>query len=427
MEKIIFHIDVNSAFLSWEAVYRKKILKDTGADLRDIVSAVGGDKEKRHGIILAKSIPAKKYNILTGESIMEALQKCPDLVIVPPHYKLYERCSDAFREILAEYAPVIEVYSIDEVWCDMTGTLGVHGFPVALANQIKDKIFNELGFSVNIGISSNKVLAKMASDFKKPNMVHTLFPNEISTKMWPLPVRDLFYVGRATEKKLKNMGITTIGELANTDLSILKSHFKMHGEVIWNYANGNHCTEITNIVPANKGYGNSTTVAFDVDNLRDAKLVLLALCEQVCARLRKDNVYAEIISIEFSDYLFGHTSHQKRILTVTNTTNEFYRHVVDLFVECWDRTPLRKIGVRGSHVVSEALQQFNLFDGDKYLKSHEVDLAIDSMRARYGRDAIMRAAFINGSINHMTGGISADKNGETEYVGGTDECRKIFQ
>ena len=253
-DKIIFHVDVNSAFLSWEAVYRSKILSET-LDLREIPSAVGGDVEKRHGIILAKSQPAKKYNIQTGESIREALNKCPDLTLVPPHYDLYEKSSKAFIEILREYSSCVEQYSIDEAYCDMTGTEYLFGTPVVAATMIKDRIHRELGFTVNIGISNNKLLAKMAGDFKKPNLVHTLFPEEIE-KMWRLPVSDLFYVGRATTKALLKLGIQTIGDLAKADVNLLRSHLKSHGEVIWCFANGIDVSTVEPQPIANKGYGN---------------------------------------------------------------------------------------------------------------------------------------------------------------------------
>ena len=199
-DSIVFHIDVNSAFLSWEAVNRAK--KGMEPDLRTIPSAIGGDMAKRHGVILAKSIPAKQYNVRTGESIMEARKKCPNLLIISPNHKLYKKYSNAFMDILREYTPDVEQFSIDEAFMDMTGTQLLFGEPIAAANQIKDRIKKELGFTVNVGISSNKLLAKMASDFQKPDLVHTLFPDEIRTKMWGLPVSDLFFVGRVTTKKL---------------------------------------------------------------------------------------------------------------------------------------------------------------------------------------------------------------------------------
>ena len=208
--RVIFHIDVNSAFLSWEAVYRLRHLGGT-VDLRQETAAVGGDISQRHGIILAKSLSAKKYGIRTGESIPEALRKCPDLLLVPPNYGLYQRCSQAFLRILREYSPAVEQFSIDEAFVDMTGTDLLWGDPVETARKIAGRIREELGFTVNIGVSSNKLLAKMASDFEKPDRVHTLFPEEVPEKMWPLPVGELFQVRRATLRQIQLLNIHTIG------------------------------------------------------------------------------------------------------------------------------------------------------------------------------------------------------------------------
>ena len=299
--KVIFHIDVNSAFLSWEAVYRLHHLGWKG-DLREQVSAVGGDMAMRHGIILAKSIPAKKYRIQTGESILEAKQKCPNLILVPPNYGLYERCSKAFMGILQEYSPAVEQYSIDEAFVDMTGTELLWGTPVEAAEKMRRQIKERLGFTVNIGISENKLLAKMASDFQKPDRVHTLWKSEIRNKMWPLPVSDLFFVGRATTKTLFKLGIRTIGDLAKSNPGYLKQHLKKHGEVIWGFANGIDVSVVQSAPPANKGYGNSTTIPFDVTDASTAKLVLLALAETVGSRLRGAGVRAEVIAVGIKNY-----------------------------------------------------------------------------------------------------------------------------
>lgn len=306
MRRVIFHIDVNSAFLSWEAVYRLYHLGVT-LDLRKVPSAVGGDITKRHGIILAKSIPAKKYKIQTGEPVTNALRKCPNLILVPPNYNLYQKSSQAFVNIIKKYSPTVEQYSIDEVFVDMTETMDLFGSPEDVANDIRNRIERELGFTVNIGISSNKVLAKMASDFKKPNYTHTLWLDEIKEKMWILPVSDLFFVGRATTNKLFHLGIKTIGELAKTDLKILKAHFGKHGEVIWSFANGIDFSSVEPIAPPNKGYGNSTTIAFDVSDVETAKLVLLSLAETVAARLRVDGVKIKVISVGIRDCVLPQT------------------------------------------------------------------------------------------------------------------------
>ena len=250
-------------------------------DIREVPSAVGGDMALRHGIILAKSIPAKKYGIKTGEAIWEAQRKCPDLILVPPNYNLYEQCSRAFMEILREYSDVVEQYSIDEAFLDMSSSCHLFGDAEEVAAQIKDRIRDELGFTVNVGVSSNKLLAKMASDFQKPNRVHTLYPEEIRHKMWPLPVSGLFFVGRATIKKLFSLGIKTIGELAAVDPAWLKSILKKQGEIVWGFANGIDLSPVLDQPAANNGYGNSTTTPYDVTDIPTADKVLLALAETV--------------------------------------------------------------------------------------------------------------------------------------------------
>ena len=408
MDKIIFHIDVNSAFLSWEAVYRIKILGES-LDLREIPSAIGGDESKRHGIILAKSIPAKKYGIQTGDSVRDALNKCPELVLARPHYDLYEKSSIGFINILKEYAPVVEQYSVDEAFCDMTGTRYLFGSPVVAANLIKDRIYRELGFTVNVGISNNKLLAKMASEFRKPNLVHTLFPEEIEAKMWKLPVSELFYVGRATTKKLEKLGIMTIGELAKTDVDILRRHLHKHGELIWNFANGYDVSIVDHETPVNKGYGNSTTIPFDVDNSKTAKLVLLSLCETVCTRLRCDNMKASVVAVSIVDYDFHCLSHQLTLFTATNITNEIFKACSQLFDEAWDGTPIRKLGVHTSRVIqNNNTRQLDLFTMNSYEKYEKLDQAIDRIRAKYGEEAVVRASYIEGGVSHMSGGIKKE-------------------
>lgn len=414
MDKIIFHIDVNSAFLSWEACYR---LHHQGGrvDLREQVSAVGGDMAMRHGIILAKSIPAKQYHIKTGETILEAQRKCPQLILVPPNYNLYERCSKAFMDILREYSPAVEQYSIDEAFMDMTGTEALWGEPVTAANRIRMRIKEELGFTVNVGISSNKLLAKMASDFKKPDKVHTLWKSEIQEKMWPLPVSDLFFVGRATAKKLFTLGIHTIGELAASDPGLLRQHLKKHGEIIWAFANGMDVSVVQQEAPPNKGYGNSTTIAFDVNDASIAKLVLLALAETVGTRLREAGVRAEVIAVGIKDCNLQYASHQMTLRNATNITIEIHRYACQLFDDLWNGTPIRHLGIHTSRVRDGMdMRQLDMFDETDYEKLEQADATIDRIRRRFGIDSVKRAAFINSRIDHMSGGISREKR-EVDY------------
>lgn len=409
MDRAIFHIDVNSAFLSWEAVYRLHHLGGK-VDLREEIAAVGGDMAMRHGIILAKSIPAKRYHIKTGESIMEAKRKCPDLILVPPNYGLYEKCSAAFMEILRQYSPDVEQYSVDEAFVDMTGTQKLWGEPVLAADRIREQIKEELGFTVNIGIAENKLLAKMASDFQKPDQVHTLWKHEIETKMWPLPVPDLFFVGKATAGKLLNMGIRTIGELAVTDPGLLKSHLKKQGEVIWAFANGLDVSVVQSEAPANKGYGNSTTIAFDVTDASAAKLVLLSLSETVGTRLRAAGVRAEVIAVGIKSFDFQYTSHQMTLGNATDITTEIHRYACQLFDTLWDGKSIRHLGIHTGRIRDGVdMRQIDMFDDTDYEKLGRMDRTVDRIRERYGRDSVKRAAFTGSKIDHMSGGISREK------------------
>jgi len=412
MDKIIMHVDVNSAFLSWSAADR--ILNHNElVDLRDICSVVGGDQESRHGIVLAKSIPAKKCKIQTGEPLVSARQKCPELVVVPPDYRLYVEASEAFVKLLQRYCPKIEQYSIDEVWVDVTGTTSLYGSPVLFAEFLNRKIASELGFTVNIGVSCNKLLAKMGSELKKPNMVHTLFPGEIEEKMWPLPVRELFFVGRATEKKLLALGIKTIGDIAKTDIEILKLHLKKHGEVIHSFACGNG-EYLDNLIVTqqseNKGYGNSMTLPFDFNDDMHIDQAILSLSETLGQRLRKDNVKIKCISISITNSDFNRVGHQCQLYSETDITEEIYLAARRIFHEIWDKSPVRQLGVHTSKVAKGSTRQYNLFDLDRFDKQEKLNGAIDQIREKYGKNSIMRACFVqHNSLKHMSGGISDEK------------------
>lgn len=398
MQRVIFHIDVNSAFLSWEAV--EQLRNGSPVDLREIPSAVGGDIDTRHGVILAKSIPAKKYKITTGEPVVDALRKCPDLVLVKPHHALYSEQSAAFMSILQQYSDCIEKFSVDEAFVDMTGTRRLFGAPVEAANRIREQVYRELGFTVNVGVSSNKLLAKMASDFEKPNKVHTLFPEEIERKMWPLPVGDLLFVGKATVKQLNNIGIRTIGELAREDRKLLVQKFGKAGEVMWRFANGMDDSPVEPIRADNKGYGHSTTLAFDVTDAATAKKILLELTDKVCMRLRRDDAKVETVSVQFRFSDLSRASHQCTLPNATNITREIYGYVCKLFDEKWDHTPIRLLGVSTSRVAKEdGGRQMNLFDDTDYEKLEKLDKAMDSIRDRFGTGAIRRASALQEDEN----------------------------
>ena len=409
MDRVIFHIDVNNAFLSWEAVHRLE-QGISGPDLRTIACAVGGDASKRHGVILAKSMEAKKYKVQTGEPITDALRKCPHLTIISPTHDIYPKYSRAFIEILHKYTDKVEQVSIDEAFMDMTGTEKLFGKPLEIAERIKSEIYDNLGFTVNVGISSCKILAKMASDFEKPNKIHTLFPEEIPTKMWPLPVGDLFSVGKASAAKLQSIGILTVGDLAATDPEYLKSHLKKHGESIWRFANGMDDSPVEPVPPENKGYGNSTTLPADVTESTEAKKILLSLAEKVGRRLREDDARIEVVSVGIRFYDLSNISHQTVLESPTNITMEIHRAACKLFDEMWDGTPIRLLGIQTGRVSrGESNRQMSLFDATDYEKMEKLDRAIDSIRQKFGNDAICRAAFMESQGKVPPGGNSDEE------------------
>ncbi len=405
-EKIIFHIDVNSAFLSFEAVYR--LQHGAKVDLRDIPSAVAGSQATRHGIILAKSIPTKKYGVKTGEATWEAIQKCPQLVTVSPNYPLYMCCHHSLVDLLREFTDRVQVFSVDECFVDMTGMPEARQ-PLNLAHKIRERIKKELGFTVSIGVSTNKLLAKMGSELKKPDAVSTLFPEEIPNKMWPLPIEDLYMVGRATSFKLHKMGIDTIGALANYDPDMLKYKLKSWGQLVWDYANGIESSAVSSsgrdVV---KGIGNSTTVHFDVEDRSTAHQVLLSLVETVGMRLRFGNWCCRVIavSIKRADDLTSY-SHQLKLQSPIDTTKGIYDYSKHLFNEAWKGEPIRHLGVRVSDLSSADQVQLSMFEKDSE-KQKKVDRAVDQIRMRFGPGSLIRSNFLWSGLAPLEGGLSDD-------------------
>lgn len=409
-KRLIFHIDVNSAYLSWEAVYR--LQHGDKVDLRNICSVVGGSEQSRHGIVLAKSIPAKKFKVTTGETLYNARQKCPGLLVVPPRYELYMQCSNALNEILQEYTNKIQRFSVDESFLDFSNMDNLYPDPIKLAEEIGTRIKKELGFTVNIGISNNKLLAKVASDFQKPDKVHTLFPHEIKNKMWKLPVEDLFMVGRATLPKLHKLNIYTIGELANYDLSLLTYHLKSHGRLIWNYANGIDDSEVKadkNIDM--KGIGNSTTIPYDVRDRETIQLIILSLAEMVGERLRKSENYCKVISISIRSSDFTNYSHQRKLVCPTDSTQKIAETASELFNEAWKGEHVRHVGVHVTDLSTNAFYQYDILDSRNVDKMRDLDKVIDKIRLKYGQKSIVRSSFIKSGVKNMSGGV-----GEDEYL-----------
>ena len=366
--ELMFHIDVNSAYLSWTAIERLKT--DPSVDLRTIPAIIGGDEKSRHGVVLAKSIPAKRYGVRTGEPVAAALRKCPFLTMAPPDHALYSRRSHELMELLYTYTSDIEQVSIDE--CYMSFTPIRRRFPSAqaAARQIADRVREELGFTVNIGIAPNKLLAKMASDFEKPDKVHTLFPEEIPQKMWPLPVGELFMVGHSSVDRLHQLGIRTIGELAHTDPDFLQLHFKSHGKLMWEYANGIDNSHLHPDSRDPKGIGNSTTLSADAKTVQEARPVLLSLCEQVAARLRRAHQLAQTVTVEIKYSTFRSCSRQTQLSAPSAVSGILYECARQLFDELWNGTPIRLLGVRTSKLLPEDTPvQMSLFDNNPFYHS----------------------------------------------------------
>lgn len=417
MNEIFFHIDVNSAFLSWSAV--DMLSNNADVDIRTIPSIIGGDQQSRHGVVLAKSIPAKAYGIVTGEPVANAKRKCPNLKIYPPNHTLYKEKSNAMINYLKTLTSDIEQVSIDECFLLFTPIAKNYSSPVAAANEIKDTIYEKFGFTVNIGISDRKILAKMASDFKKPNLVHTLYHYEIKEKMWPLPVSDLFGCGRSSAETLKTLEINTIGDLANTDLDILKAHLKSHGDGLWQIANGMDSSTVEPTPAAAKGIGNSHTLSKDAITKEEAYSILLFLADSVSTRLRKTGVYASMVSVEIKYSDFRTTSHQCSLQEPVNTSQAIFDAACRLFDELWDLSPIRLLGIRTSKLV-DVLEpsQITLFDymntigacdtsvfsnpssfsaSKKPLqknakKQADLEVALDKIREKYGKNAIVRGS-----------------------------------
>lgn len=390
MKRQILHVDVNNAFLSWLAVYKLK--NGEKIDIREQVAVIGGDETKRSGIVLAKSPKAKQFGIITGETLFSARQKCRNLQVYQGNFKIFREYSDKLYNLLLEYTDKIERFSIDECFLDMTNYLMKDSL-LNKANEINKRVREELGFTVNVGVANNKLLAKMASDFTKPDKVHTLFEEEIPSKMWNLPISELFMIGKKTVPKLYNMNIKTIGDLANSDENMLIKKFGKHGKLMWEYANGIDESNVQYIKEKPKSIGNSVTLPVDISNIEQLEEVLLALTEQVTYRLRKYDLLANVVSVQLRTKNFEDFSHQTKLDTATSSTKEILKRAKILLNEMFKKGIfIRLIGVRVDNLVSEDEMQISLFaniEDDE--KQKRLDSTIDLLNEKYGSNSITRA------------------------------------
>ena len=390
MERQILHIDVNNAFLSWTAV---EMLKNGAKiDIREIPSVIGGDEDRRAGIVLAKSMPAKMCGIKTAETIYMAKKKCNNLQVFPSLGRgKYKEYSDKLFKLLSEYTDIIERFSIDECFLDMTKYLRNESL-INIAYEISKRVKKELGFTVNIGVAHNKLLAKMASDFEKPDKVHTLFENEIESKMWKLPVSELFMLGRKTVPKLYNMRIKTIGDLAKTDKQVLIKKFGKHGLMMWEYANGIDKSEVNPKEEIPKSVGNSVTLPSDLTNINQIRETLLELIEQVTFRLRKYNLKANTVAVQLRTKDFKDFSHQKKLDFATSNTKYIYNKALEILEEMYvEGTFIRLVGAKVDNLVGEETEQLSMFSNENTKKQDKIDEVLDKIKTKYGYESIKRA------------------------------------
>ena len=389
MEKQILHVDVNNAFLSWTAVYMLK--NGYPLDIRTIPSIIGGDEEKRSGIVLAKSPIAKKLGIVTGEPIYFARKKCNKLEVFPSNFTIFNKYSNDLYNLLLEYTDKIERFSIDECFLDLTGYLQNRKL-IDIAYEINKRVEKELKFTVNVGVSSNKLLAKMASDFEKPNKVHTLYEYEIEDKMWTLPVSELFMIGRKTVPKLYNLGIKTIGDLAKTNKEFLSKRFGKFGIMIWNYANGIDDSEVKNTKEDPKSIGNSVTLPKDIKSIDEIQKIIVALCEQVSFRLRKYNLIANTVNVQLRTKDFVDYSHQKQLKYATSSTRQILETAKEVLLEMYKNEPIRLVGVRVDNLENKDEIQLSFFSQEEVEKKQDnLDTVLDNLKNKYGYNFITRA------------------------------------
>ena len=409
MTPIIFHIDVNSAYLSWTAVEQLK--NGSAVDLREIPAIIGGDQKSRHGVVLAKSPAAKQYGIRTGEPVANAFRKCPDLVMYPPDHKMYREKSRLLMEYLRTFTKEIEQVSVDECYMDFTSIAGRYHSPVDGALEIKDGIKERFGFTVNIGISTNKLLAKMASDFRKPDRIHTLFPEEIQAKMWPLPIGELYMAGRSSVETLKKLEINTIGDLAQADPELIALHLKSHGKMLWEFANGRGRDVVQAEPEEAKGIGNSTTLRADAETEEEVYAVFGELAQSVGRRLKKAGKKAGMVSMEIKYHDFRTISHQMQLEKPSNDPELLKDTAYSLFLEVWSGEPVRLLGIRTSKLADESEpEQLSIFDiempPEPDEKHKRLKKAMDELNARFGEGAVVKASLMK------KGGSGRKRDGE---------------
>lgn len=387
MKRTILHSDMNCCYASIEHLYHPEL---TGKPL-----AVGGDPEARHGIVLTADYLAKKHGVKTGMAIWQARQVCPELNFISPRMDLYLRFSRMAHEIYGEYTDLQEPYGVDESWLDVTASITIKGDGYRIAQEISNRMKSELGITVSIGVSFNKIFAKLGSDYKKPDAITTMYEDEFKSKAWALPASDLLYVGRSTTQKLTRLGIHTIGDLARTEEYLLESQLGKMGGILWAFANGFDDSPVKkeNTHAPVKSIGNSTTTPRDLENDEDVKIVLYILAESVAARLRENGFKCRVVEISVRDNELLSFTRQHKIDHATNITGEIAAEAYRIFKENYNwRKPVRSVGVRGADLVNDNYwEQIDLFSSvEQREKQMKMDEAVDVIRRRFGFYSVQR-------------------------------------
>ena len=389
-DKYVFHIDVNNAFLSWTAVY----LLEHGykKDIRKVPSVIGGDPKTRSGIVLAKSPIAKKYGIVTAETLYSARKKCKELEVYPPDYKWYYKKSRELMDYLKQYSPIQEQFSVDECFLDMSGMKYIYDDLIKLAHHIKDEVKEKFGYTVNIGIGNNKLCAKMASDFEKPDKVHTLLKDEIATKLWPLDVGDLFMCGKRTKQELNKLNIYTIKDLAHKDKKYLEKHFKTQGTYLYNACRGIDTSLVEETHSKNQSISVTETMPHDYSDRDELKEIIFRQTEEVTRELRSKELFVKTVGVIFKNSNFISYSAQTTLNKPTDNTKEILKKIYEVFDNNYKDDEIRLIGVRLANLTKDKTEQISIFDTEDNEKQDNIQKTIDSINNKFGKSLIKPAS-----------------------------------
>lgn len=417
MDRVILHCDMNGFFASVELLSRP--------ELRDRPMAVCGSPDKRHGIILAKNEPAKQAGVVTAETVWQALKKCPDLQFVPPHMSKYKHYSRLINEIYQRFTDMVEPFSIDESWLDVTASQSLFGSGREIADTIRETVKKELGLTLSAGVSFNKIFAKMGSEYKKPDATTLITRENFKEILWPLPARDMFFVGKATARKLSESGIKTIGDIAVADPGVLERMLGKQGRQLWEYTNGLDNSPVARVGESEKikSVGNGVTFTRDLVTEDDIVTAVTSLSDTVAGRLRRYGMKACGVKVDIKDPYFKVISRQKQLFSPTNLAGEIAKNSLDIIHSSWKKgSPIRMLTITGINLTDEIFdEQLSLFgiSSDDRQKGEQIERTMDEVRKKYGSSSIGFAAVLDNDIGAYVRGYAeeepdSDDNSEKE-------------